>query len=251
MVDSGFRVGDVLSLPLTTKETCCPGELHFTLALFALYKLSLSLTFGQICSRTQILLVVKFPSRGATLSKERQHPSVGAHSSVLDLCSQMCTLRKIVSQKISEAAFTMPQAFARPKRNTTELPWTKCSSGLVDGYSFPLNQQIKIRLSNSKLGYAAGGCSASPTFTGTGLPFRHPWHCGSLQQCSSVLVWECSHQAEHPPLPHLDWGCYHTDNHTFLLSSVMGHKNRQKKGPSSSISWLQHLAGIYGYENER
>lgn len=251
MVDSDFSVDDVLSLPLTTKETCCPGELHFTLALFTLCKLSLSLTFGQICSRTQLLLVVKFPSRSATLSKERQHPSAGAHSSVSDFCSQMCTLRKIVSQKISEAAFTMPQAFARPKRNTTKLPWTKCSSGLVGGRSFPLNQQIEIRLSNSKLSYAAGGCSASPTFTGTGLPFWHPWHWGSLQQYSSVLVWEYSHQAQHPPLPHFDWVCNHTDNHTFLLSSVMGHKNRQKKAPSSSISWLQHLAGIYGYENGR
>lgn len=166
-------------------------------------------------------------------------------------CSQMCTLRKIVSQKISEAAFTMPQAFARPKRNTTKLPWTKCSSGLVGGRSFPLNQQIEIRLSNSKLSYAAGVCSASPAFTGTELPFWHPWHWGSLQQYSSVLVWEYSHQAEHPPLPHFDWACNHTDNHTFLLSSVMGRKNRQKKAPSSSISWLQHLAGIYGYENGR
>lgn len=69
-IDCGFRVDDVLSFLLSTRETCCPGELHFTLALFTLYKLSLSLTFGQIYSRTQLLEVVKFPSRGATLSKE-------------------------------------------------------------------------------------------------------------------------------------------------------------------------------------
>lgn len=53
-VDCGFGVDDVLSFSLTTRETWCPEELHFILALFTLYKLSLSLTFGQICSRTHL-----------------------------------------------------------------------------------------------------------------------------------------------------------------------------------------------------
>lgn len=74
----GFGVAGVLSFPLTIRETCCPGELHLPLALFTLCKLSLSLTFGQTCSRAQLSWLVKFHSRSATLSKDREHPSVRA-----------------------------------------------------------------------------------------------------------------------------------------------------------------------------
>lgn len=50
-----FGVADVLSFPLPTRETRSPGELHLPLALFTLCKLSLSLTFGQTCSRTHFM----------------------------------------------------------------------------------------------------------------------------------------------------------------------------------------------------
>lgn len=107
----------------------------------------------------------------------------------------------------------------------------------------------KIRLSNSRLGYAHGCWNAALISTGIGLPFRCSWHWGG---CSATLffffpiflVWESSHEALHPPFSHLDQDCSLTNNHTFLLSSVIKHKNRQKKASSSSISWLQYLAGI-------
>lgn len=66
----GFGVTDVLSFPLPTRETCCPGELHLPLALFTLCKLSPSLTSAQTCSRTQLSWLVKFYSRGAAFPKK-------------------------------------------------------------------------------------------------------------------------------------------------------------------------------------
>lgn len=113
-----FGVTDVLSFPLPTRETCCPGELHLPLALFTLCKLSLSLTFGQTCSRTQLSWLVKFHSRAAALSKEREHPSVGAFFSPLCwLCCQMCFWRKIVSQTRRSHLSLWTRHLQGPKRN--------------------------------------------------------------------------------------------------------------------------------------
>lgn len=88
---------------------CCPSlfpqEKHAVLESYIYHWLcspSQAVPFPNIWTDLQQDTAFMFRSRGATLSKGREHPSVGAFFSPLScLCCQMCFWRKIISQKRS------------------------------------------------------------------------------------------------------------------------------------------------------
>lgn len=108
--------------------------------------------------------------------------------SILPLLPNVLLEKNSFSEK-KKPAFTMHQAFGRPKKmlHRTSLNPTFQLTRKWPWILFKAGNSSKIKLGNSKLGHVARGCGASPTSTGIWLLFD-TWGTEGIPS-NALLCW--------------------------------------------------------------